>query len=117
LRELHDEGLIYFYFFRVRPPYDINASGEDESLRLTSEEVDETLRSDWWRGSEGLPENHPAIWFGPTPAGEAACENPPESTSESCGDSTTGRERWSGRSSSSTGATASRSTSQRRALL
>jgi hypothetical protein len=58
LRELHDEGLIYF--FRVRPPYDINASGEDESLRLTSEEVDETLRSDWWRSSEGLPENHPA---------------------------------------------------------
>jgi hypothetical protein len=60
LRELHDEGLIYFYFFRVRPSYDINASGEDESLRLTSEQVDETLRSDWWRGSEGLPENPPS---------------------------------------------------------
>jgi hypothetical protein len=76
LRELHDEGLIYF--FRVPPPYDINESGEDASLRLTPEQVDETLRGDWWRGSEGLPEDHPGVWFGPTPAGEAACENPPE---------------------------------------
>ena len=45
-------------------------------MRLTPEEVDETLRSDWWRGREGLPEDHPGIWFGPTPAGEAACESP-----------------------------------------
>jgi hypothetical protein len=76
LRELHDEGLIYF--FRVPPPHDINASGEDESLRLTPEEVDETLRGNWWRGTDGVPQDHPGIWFGPTVAGEAACENPPE---------------------------------------
>jgi hypothetical protein len=76
LRELHDEGLIYF--FRVPPPYDVNTSGEDEGLRLPPEEVDETLRGDWWREGKRLPEEHPNIWFGPTPAGEAACENPPE---------------------------------------
>jgi hypothetical protein len=44
LRELHHEGRIYF--FRVPPPHDINAAGEDESLRLAPEEVDVTLRGD-----------------------------------------------------------------------
>lgn len=76
LRELHDEGLIYF--FRVPPHHEVNTSGEDESLRLTPDEVDKALRGDWWRGREGLPEDNPGVWFGPTPAGEAACENPPE---------------------------------------
>lgn len=75
LRELHGDGLIYF--FRVPPPHDINASGEDESQRLTAQEVEETLSGSWWRGG-GLPDDHPNIWFGPTAKGEAACEDPPE---------------------------------------
>lgn len=76
LRELYRDGFIYF--FDVPPWGDISASGQDETRRLSPEAVDEALRSDWWRGPEGLPEDHPSIWWGPTPAGEAACENPPE---------------------------------------
>lgn len=75
LRELYAEGLIYF--FRVPPWAEVNASAENESLRVTSERVDEALRGDWWRGRKGLPEDHPSIWWGPTEAGERACQNPP----------------------------------------
>jgi hypothetical protein len=60
------------------PSYDINASGDDKSLRLTADEADATLRGDWWRGREGLPDDHPGIWFGLTLEGEKACENSPE---------------------------------------
>jgi hypothetical protein len=105
LRQLHDEGLIYF--FRVPPPYDINAAGEDSKLRLTPEEIDEALRGDCWRRSEGLPEHNPGVWFGPTPTGEAHARIR-QRGSESCGDWTTGRKRLSRRSSSITGPTASR---------
>lgn len=75
LRELYADGLIYF--FRVPPPHDINESADNTALRLTPSESDEALRGDWWRGRDGLPDDHPSIWFGATPAGESACENPP----------------------------------------
>lgn len=80
LRELYAEGLIYF--FRVPPRRDINESAEDESLRLRSDEVAETVAGEWWRGREGLPPDHPNIWWGPTPAGEKACESPPDHVRE-----------------------------------
>lgn len=76
LRELHDKGLVYF--FRVPdPPYDPDAAATDDALRLTPPEVDQALRGDWWRSPDGLGGDHTRIWYGPTPAGEAWCENPP----------------------------------------
>lgn len=73
LRELYEEGLIYF--FRV-PDLDINAAGEEESLRLNRTEVEESLAGDWWRGRELAPDVT-TIWWGPTARGEKACEDPP----------------------------------------
>jgi hypothetical protein len=74
LRQLYDEGLIYF--FRVPPSGDIAASADDEDLRLDPESVNETLSSNWWRGA--LSQAHPNIWWGPTAAGETAANAPPE---------------------------------------
>jgi len=74
LRQLYDEGLIYF--FRVPPWGDIGGSADNEDLRLDSEAVHETLASGWWRGELGR--DHPNIWWGPTAAGEAAANAPPE---------------------------------------
>jgi hypothetical protein len=76
LRELYRDGLIYF--FRVSPSAGINVSGDAESLRLTSDEVDAALAADWWRRQHDFPSEHPDIWWGPTPAGEAAANDPPE---------------------------------------
>jgi hypothetical protein len=76
LRELFAAGFIYF--FRVPSGHGVNEASEDENLRLRPEEVDEALRGDWWRGRDGWPHDRPQIWFFCTPAGEAACENPPE---------------------------------------
>jgi hypothetical protein len=73
LRELHAAGLIYF--FRVLPwaSGDVNAAAEDDALRLTAAQVDDTLRGSWWRGEERLdPDAFEGIWWGPTPTGEAA---------------------------------------------
>jgi hypothetical protein len=76
LRELHDEGLIFF--FRVPAGADINASAEGEHARLNPEELYSMIAENWWRGTGGLPDSHPNIWWGPTPAGEAAANDPPQ---------------------------------------
>lgn len=70
LRELHDEGLIFF--FRVRQGADINASALDPALRLTPDELDGALGSSWWREAGGLDAAAPLVWWGPTSRGEAA---------------------------------------------
>ena len=75
LRELYADGLIYF--FRAQPPDNVERAASNGDVRLTPTEVDEALGGDWWRGGNGLSEDHPNIWFGATPAGESACENPP----------------------------------------
>ena len=78
IRELHRDGLIYF--FRVPRSAEINESGLDPDLRLSEAELDQTLGNEWWRVplGESLPPDHPNIWIGPTPEGEAAAKNPPE---------------------------------------
>jgi hypothetical protein len=78
IRELHRDGLIYF--FRVPPSGEINESGVDPNLRLSEVELDATVGSDWWRAPLGqnLPAGHPNIWIGPTPEGEAAANDPPD---------------------------------------
>ena len=80
LRELYADSLIYF--FRVEPPDDVERAAANADARLTPTEVDEALGGDWWRQVNGLPEDHPSIWFGATPAGESACENPPPHISQ-----------------------------------
>jgi hypothetical protein len=74
LRQLYHDDLIFF--FRARGT-DLGAAAEDQDLRLGSDEVDDALSASWWRGRE-LPPSHPNIWWGPTPAGEAAVNNPPD---------------------------------------
>jgi hypothetical protein len=76
LRELFDAGFIYF--FRVPPGHGVNEASDDEDLRLRPAEVDAALGGDWWHGREAWPQGRPQIWFFSTPAGQAACENPPE---------------------------------------
>jgi hypothetical protein len=66
LRELFDNGLIYF--FRAPKGGPVSDGAERPGLRLTAEEVEATIRSDWWRGSGGLPKEHPNVWLGPTEA-------------------------------------------------
>jgi hypothetical protein len=75
LRHLYHEGLIFF--FRVPAWADIGASAENQDLRLGLDEVNDTLVATWWRGRQ-LPPDHPNIWWGPTPAGEAAVNDPPD---------------------------------------
>jgi hypothetical protein len=74
LRQLYHEGLIFF--FRARGA-DLAASAEDHDLRLDPDQVNDALSARWWRGRQ-LPADHPNIWWGPTPAGEAAANNPPD---------------------------------------
>jgi hypothetical protein len=72
LRELFEDGLVYF--FRVPPPYtQVKEAGEDETLRSTAQEVHETLRGDRWRGRDGIQvrDGEPTVWFGATPKAEA----------------------------------------------
>lgn len=76
LRELFADGLIYF--FRGGRPGQLNQAADDPSARLTSEEVDETLKSDWWRGPATLPHNHPNVWWCATEKGETTYMNAPE---------------------------------------
>ncbi len=78
IRELHRDGLIYF--FRVPRSAEVNESGADPNLRLSEAELDTTLGSEWWRVpvGESLPPDHPDVWIGPTPSGEAAANNPPD---------------------------------------
>ena len=45
----------------------------DSALHLNPKAVDELLRDDWWREGQGLPAGIKTVWFGATPAGEAAC--------------------------------------------
>ena len=70
LRELQDEGSIFF--FRLRPGADINASALDPRARLTPNEIDAALRSSWWREAGGLDTAAPLVWWGPTSRGETA---------------------------------------------
>lgn len=69
LRELHAEGLVFF--FRLGHGADINASAADPASRLTPREFDDALRSHWWRGLDGLDPSAPQVWWGPTARGEA----------------------------------------------
>ena len=67
LRELERDGLIYF--FRAAPSSNPNDAAEDESRRLTADEIDTTLSSDWWRGTGILPPDHPNVWWSVTGKG------------------------------------------------
>lgn len=75
LRELQREGLLYF--FRVPLNANPGDAADDESLRLTPEEFDETLSSDWWRGAGDLPPNHPNVWMWATERGLQLAKDPP----------------------------------------
>jgi hypothetical protein len=78
MRELFDEGLIYF--FSVDHWGDINEAADDPNPRLDDAQVEAEMRSEWWRSPLGspLPEGHPNIWIAPTPKGEAAANEPPD---------------------------------------
>jgi hypothetical protein len=65
LRELYAEGLIFF--FPVSDRGDVNEAAES-GVRLSENEVDATLRSDWWRGDILIGVT---VWWGSTKAGGA----------------------------------------------
>lgn len=73
LRDLHAAGLIYV--FRTSSP-DIAAAASDEANRLSADEVEDALTSDWWRGQD--LQKRADIWWGPTAAGEQTYEELPE---------------------------------------
>ena len=67
LRELFDEGLIYFFCVTNE---DVSGSADDPRCRLSREEVETVLASDGWCNvplGEGITE----IWFAATKKGEA----------------------------------------------
>jgi hypothetical protein len=49
LRELHSDGLIYF--FRASAHSNPSDAADDPACRLTSQEFETALAGDWWRGT------------------------------------------------------------------
>ena len=70
LRELHSEGLIFF--FRARHGSHVNESALAPEVRLTPAEIDAVLRSSWWRETGVLDAAAPLVWWGRTSRGDAA---------------------------------------------
>lgn len=82
LRELHAEGLIYF--FRVTD-MEVNEAAIDPQMRLSPEDAEAVISGTDWRT---LPVGHDghAIWLGPTETGETVAAL---SRSEASNDSST----------------------------
>jgi hypothetical protein len=76
MRELHDDGLIYFF----RAAIDINAAADGPDARLGDAQVERELASAWWRTPLGssLPDDHPNIWIATTAKGDIAAQDPPD---------------------------------------
>ncbi len=54
------------------PPYlELNEAADDESMRLTADEVETELRATWWRGQTIRREDEPTVWFCATRKAEA----------------------------------------------
>ena len=91
LRELAQEGLIYFFGVPLSTnPAD---AADDASLRLRPDELDATLDDDWWRGTEALPVDHPDVWWTVTEHGAELARKPTDEMTAS----------WFPRSSSAPG--------------